>query len=139
MHVRLILAALALSLSLPVLATQPNIEPGQWEYTNVTRYEGVPMPERTDTNRECVTAEDIQQGDAFVEESDECEVSNMEMGSSEARYSMVCVQEGVEMNMDAHMRFMGERMEGTIRASLETPMGPMEMHMDVTGRRIGDC
>lgn len=139
MDIRPLPALLTLFLAFPVLAVQPNIEPGQWEYTNVMRAEGVPMPEQRSTNRECITIEDVERGAAFVEDAEECEVSNLNLTRDRGSYNMVCTEEGVEMDMDVDMRFMGTTTEGTIRMDVETPMGPMRMHMELSGRRIGDC
>ncbi|HSP00620.1 MAG TPA: DUF3617 domain-containing protein [Thioalkalivibrio sp.] len=140
MHIRHALVALLAGLiSLPALAVEPNIEPGQWEYTNVTTFEGVPMPDQTHSAQECVTAEDIKKGEAFLEEAEECQVTNMDMRRDGMTYTMVCTQQGMEMHMDADMRFGGDTVNGTMRTRMDTPMGPMNMNMKIQGRRIGDC
>jgi hypothetical protein len=139
MPIRPILAALALCLALPALAAQPNILPGQWEYTNVTRFENMPIPEQTHTGTECVTRSDIESGEAFVDDAENCEVTNKDLRASGMTYSMVCREQGVEVHMDADIRFMGDRAEGTMDARMDGPMGPMRMHIELSGRRIGDC
>ena len=30
-------------------------------------------------------------------------------------------------------------MEGTMQGDMESPMGPMRMRMELSGKRIGDC
>ena len=130
---------LAASLTLPAFAAEPNITPGQWEYTNVTRFEGMPMPEQTHSNRECITMEDIKKGEAFLEAPEDCQVTHMDLRRDGMQYAMECTQQGVRMKMNADMRFRGNEVDGTMRADMDTPMGPMSMHMNITGRRIGDC
>ena len=140
MSIRMSITPLLLfMLAIPAFASEPNIEPGLWEYNNVMRAEGIPMPEQRTSNQECVTREDVERGAAFVEDAEDCEVSDLNLTRDRGSYTMVCVQEGVQVNMDVDMRFGGNTMEGTIRMDLESPMGPMRMNMEISGRRTGDC
>ena len=139
MPIRPMLAVLALCLALPALATEPDIRPGQWEYTNITRFENMPVPDQTHTQTECITRQDIERGGAFLDDVEECEVSDMDMRASGMTYSMICREQGVEIHMDADIRFMGDRAEGTMDAHMDSPMGPMRMLIELKGRRIGDC
>jgi hypothetical protein len=66
-------------------------------------------------------------------------VTSMDMRSEGVTYSMVCTQEGMTMNMDGDLRFMGDRANGTVEARMQGPTGPMRMHIKLEGRRIGDC
>ncbi|TVP86555.1 MAG: DUF3617 family protein [Thioalkalivibrio sp.] len=134
----LVLAAAILPLS--ALAVEPNIQPGEWELNSVTTFPGTPMPEQRETSRECVTAEDVADGLAFDMDVEGCEITDMDLREEGMTYSMSCQDdEGFEMTMDAELLFMGDRTEGTMEANMLTPMGPMEMQMELDGRRIGDC
>jgi len=139
MHIRFVPFVLAVTLALPAMAEQANIQPGQWEYTNVSRFEGLPMPEQTYTHRECITMEDIEKGEAFLENPENCKVTNMDLRRDGMNYALVCTQQGMTMDMNAQMRFMGDRVEGKMLAKMQGPMGPMQMHMDIKGQRVGDC
>lgn len=135
----LVLAAAAL-LPLNALAVEPNIQPGEWELNSVTTFPGTPMPEQRESSRECVTTEDLADGLAFDVDVEGCEITDMDMRDDGMTYSMSCQDdEGFEMTMDAELLFMGDRTEGTMEARMLTPMGPMEMFMELDGRRIGDC
>ena len=128
-------------LPLAGLAETPNIEPGQWEYVNETKIESdFPIPDQTHTSTDCVTLEDIERGDAFLEDVEDCEMTRQDMRRDGMEYSMVCRDDdGSEITMNAEMSFMGDRVNGTMRAEVHTPMGPMLMTVDINGRRIGDC
>lgn len=139
MPARIIIAAACLATPLAAFATQPDLQPGQWEYTNVTRFEGLPMPNQMHTQSECITQEDIDRGGALLTETEGCEVSSMDMRRSGVTYSMVCTQQGVAIRMNGDIRFMGDRADGTMTAHMEGPTGPMRMHIELEGRRIGDC
>lgn len=141
MTVRLLAATLALGLAASVTAETPNIEPGLWEYNNKMSFSGdVPIPDQEQTSEECVTAEDIAQGDAFLEDVDECEITRKDLRRDGMNYAMVCSQpDGTQMTMDAEMEFHGDTASGTIHGNMETPMGAMQMTITMTGRRIGDC
>lgn len=145
MKARTIAAALAvgliLGLAAPAVAETPNIEPGLWEYRNKMTFSGdVPIPEQEQTTEECVTLEDIEQGDAFLDDVEECEITRKDVRSDGMDYAMVCEQpDGSQMTMEAVMQFNGTSVSGTITGAMEMPMGKMNMNIDMTGERIGDC
>jgi hypothetical protein len=141
MIARLAAAALAVSLSLSVSAETPNINPGMWEYNSTIRFQSdFPIPDQTDTTTECVTEEDILQGDAFIEEMEGCEMTRRELRRDGMDYVMECsAPDGTSVTMRATMDFNGDSASGTITGDMETPMGPMTMNIELQGRRIGDC
>lgn len=141
MILRTSVTVLALGLATAAVAETPNIEPGLWEYNNSISFSGdVPIPDQEQTSEECVTPDDIAEGDAFLEDVDECEITSKDLRSDGMDYSMVCTQpDGTEMTMDAQMAFEGESASGNIDGTMETPMGQMEMTITMNGRRIGDC
>ena len=141
MYLRTIAAASLLILGTSVVAETPNLEPGMWEYHNKMSFQSdLPIPDQEHTNQECVTLEDIERGDAFLDDAEECEITRQDMRSDGMDYSMTCRgPDGTEMTMDATMQFDGDTATGTITGEMETPMGPMQMSIDMTGRRIGDC
>ncbi len=122
-------------------AETPNLEPGMWETSATIRGEGgFPMPEQNHTSSDCMTAEDLASGDAFFEDADECEFQRREIRRDGADFEMTCSDpSGMTMKMTASMKFHGDTSEGTIRAELETPMGPMTVVTTLEGRRIGEC
>jgi hypothetical protein len=139
MLLRKFFAATLLGFSVAAFADQPNVQPGQWEFTSTTSFIGMPMPEQTLTSSECVTAEDISEGFAFDVDVENCVMEKMDKRPDGMNYTMVCREDGVEMVMEAELRFMGDRTEGTMNARTMTPMGPMNMRTVLEGRRIGDC
>jgi len=141
MIARLFAVALTASLSAAVSAETPNIEPGNWEYTSRVSFQSqFPIPEQSDTSTNCVTEEDINKGDAFMQEMDGCTITNRDVRSDGVDYSMNCDSgDGTSMTMDASIEFNGDTMEGTISGEMQSPMGPMQMNVAMTGRRIGDC
>jgi hypothetical protein len=52
---------------------------------------------------------------------------------------MECNNGGMAMTMTASMAFNGDTMEGTVKGEMESPMGPMQMNVTMSGRRLGDC
>ncbi|MCG5514530.1 MULTISPECIES: DUF3617 family protein [unclassified Ectothiorhodospira] len=142
MRIRPLMLTTAMVLLVPLAAQadELDLQPGQWEFTNVTGVEGdTPFPEQTHTSTECITAEDVARGPDFLQVEDNCEVTNMDMTSTTMTYDMVCTEEGMEVDMRAELQFMGDRLEGQMTANLESPMGPLVMRTEITGERIGDC
>jgi hypothetical protein len=129
--------------SLYALAQDPNINPGMWETTSTVTIESeqMPIPPRTDTSSECVTAEKIADGQAFLEEnSEECDFTNRDLRDDGMDYTMTCSSpEGGTVTMNASMQFDGDSMSGTIDGDIESPMGMMRMNVELSGKRTGDC
>jgi len=63
------LAPLAAAVALSAQAQDPNINPGMWETTSTVTIESeqFPIPPRSDSSSDCVTAEDIAEGQAFLQ------------------------------------------------------------------------
>lgn len=141
MFSRIAAAALIAGLSFSVSAETPNINPGQWEYKSTIRFQSeFPIPDQSDTTTECVTEEDVLQGDAFVEEMEGCEITTRDLRSDGMNYVMECsAPDGTSVTMQATMDFNGDTASGTITGDMETPMGPMTMNIELDGRRLGDC
>lgn len=142
MSIRLVVLTIALSIPLLSVAATPNVEPGQWKYVNKTSFTGqMQVPDQEHTHTECVSLEDLERGKAFMDDMpEECEVSNMEMESSGMSYDMACQQPGgTNMRMSFDMEFMGDRVKGDVEGTVETPMGAMDMTVDIEGERVGDC
>ncbi|MFW6021064.1 MAG: DUF3617 domain-containing protein, partial [Guyparkeria sp.] len=99
---------IATLVALPLVAgadERPNIEPGLWEYTNTTKTQGeMSMPEQTDTQEECVTEKDIEEGfekGLQIAEDDDCEVRDRSMSADQATYTLICRDpEGTAMEME---------------------------------------
>lgn len=137
----LILLGLAV-LAAPVSAEEPNMEAGLWEYVNTTVIEGGPMgrQEQEQTHQQCITESDLAEADFMTENEDNCQISNREQTASSLSYEMSCQdQSGMSINMVADIRFLGERLEGTMNGSMVSPMGEMDMEVTMQGQRIGEC
>jgi hypothetical protein len=139
MWTRILLTAVV-ALPLAAAAEAPNLQPGQWEFTNTTKMEGkLPIPPQKHSHQECITEEDLQRGDAFQPDEENCRVDELESGRAGMRYTMTCTEEGTEVSMKAEMRYLGDRMEGVIIGDMDSPVGPMRTHTTVEGRRLGAC
>ncbi|SEQ21795.1 Protein of unknown function [Ectothiorhodospira magna] len=135
-----LMAVMIFLLASPATAADLDIQPGDWEFTNVTRILGdSPFPEQTTTNRQCITAEDVARGPDFMELSENCQMSNLQISAAAMSYDMVCKENDMEIHMQAEMRFQGNRLSGLVDAELEGPMGKMPMRTEITARRMGDC
>ncbi|GAA3901258.1 hypothetical protein GCM10022228_09960 [Halomonas cibimaris] len=141
MNMKTLLAAAVLTLPLVAQAQTPDLQPGQWKFVSVTTVKGdVEMPERTDTERQCITAQDLQSADfGFVEEEQGCELLDQEIRADGLRYTMICRGEGGEATIDGEMRFMGERIEGDVTIDTDSPIGKMTMNTRIEGTYQGEC
>ncbi|MDT8409657.1 MAG: DUF3617 family protein [Wenzhouxiangellaceae bacterium] len=143
MKLQHLLAGVAgLAVGFSAMAEQPNIEPGMWETTSNLSIESeqFPIPPRSDTSSSCVTAEEIAEGQAFLDDNEECDFTRKDIRADGMDYSMTCeTPDGGRTQMDASMKFNGDSMSGLITGDIESPMGVMKMKIELNGRRIGDC
>jgi len=138
----MMMVALGAALAGPVAAEDPNINPGMWETTSTVTLESAQfsMPPRTETNSECLTVEKIAEGQAFLEDNEDCEFSNKDLRADGMDYTMTCNSpDGGTVTMDATMQFNGDTMTGTVDGAMESPMGKMSMKVELAGKRTGDC
>jgi hypothetical protein len=131
-----------IAVSTAALAEDPNINPGMWETTSTVTIESeqFPIPPRTDTSSECVTKEKIKEGQAFLDDNEDCEFTNKDMRADGMDYTMTCSSpDGGNITMNASMKFNGDSMSGTVNGDIESPMGVMKMNVEMSGNRTGDC
>ncbi|MGE4533493.1 DUF3617 domain-containing protein [Halomonas sp.] len=137
-----IAAGLLLVLPLAAQAETPNIVPGEWEFTSTTSVAGdLPIPDQTETTRECIAQGDLDDPDFQMIEAEEgCELLEHSVSVDGMDYRMMCAAEGGQADIVGHMDFLGETTEGEVTVTVQSPqMGEMVMNTEVTGRRIGDC
>ncbi len=141
MMIRNMVVTAALALPMVALAETPNVTPGEWEFVSVTSMSGdMQIPDQTETERQCITQEELEGAEfGFIEEEEGCELLNQEMSADGLEYSMVCRAEGGEATIDGEMRFMGEKIEGTVDIFTQSPMGELTMNTVIEGERIGNC
>lgn len=132
---------LVIGLSTMALAQDPNINPGNWQYDSTMSFDSeMPIPDQQNSSTECVTAEDVAEGDAFINDMDGCEITHRDLRSDGMDYAMECQSpDGTAVNMEASMQFNGDTASGTINGDMESPMGPVKMTIQMEGKRLGDC
>ncbi|WP_019626391.1 DUF3617 family protein [Thioalkalivibrio sp. ALJT] len=139
---RLLLAALPLvALPLAAQAETPNLQPGLWENHTTMTMEGMGnMPDQTETTTECITQEEIDMGENIIEAPEGCTLDQMDMSAERMDYTMSCPgPQGNQMQMHGNMRFLGGRAEGEMTSEMDTPMGTVNVRVEMRGERVGDC
>lgn len=138
----LISASLLLGSSMALASPEPNINPGLWEFTTTMSFQSAAfsVPDQRETNRECLTAEDLADGATFIEEMEGCEIVSQDLRSDGMTYSMSCqAPDGSQMTMNADMSFDGDQSSGTITGEMDSPMGQMTIVIQMQGQRVEDC
>jgi hypothetical protein len=133
---KLATAALCLA-SLPALAADhPSIKPGEYSYSMKTEMPGMPFAMPPMTFSHCVTQEDVDKGDAYLnsKEKNDCKVENLKHGKGTASYDVVCTG---KRPMTGHydVTFGGDSMTsvGTMNMDGKTIKHAMD------AKRVGDC
>jgi len=134
----------ALSASiLTVVATQAlhadalPIVPGMWETTTTMSSEM--LGTKTNSHKECIDKTELDP-DMMMDElpTDQCTVESKLTGNV-LDYSISCEMEGGMMDGVGTITSEGDTMTGSMTLKTESQGVQMEMQMDSTGKRLGDC
>lgn len=121
-------------------ADTPNINPGLWSHTNTLSIDGpIQIPGQTETQQECITQDDINEGADFLEAPQSCSITRMDISHSNMNYAMTCSEQGMTYTMEGQMTFMGNSMEGQMTGEMNSPMGTMNMKIHTKAERVGEC
>ncbi|PKG47728.1 MULTISPECIES: DUF3617 domain-containing protein [Halomonadaceae] len=141
MMLRNMAVAALVAFPMVALAETPNVKAGEWEFVSKTSVSGeMEIPDQTETERQCITQEELEGAEfGFIEEEEGCELLDQELNADGLSYSMVCRAEGGEATIDGEMRFMGERIEGSVDILTQSPMGELSMNTVIEGEYLGEC
>ncbi|OJA05051.1 DUF3617 family protein [Halomonas sp. QHL1] len=141
MMLRNMAVAALVAFPMVALAETPNVTPGEWEFVSTTSVTGeMEIPDQTETERQCISQEELEGAEfGFIEEEEGCELLDQELTEDGLSYSMVCRAEGGEATIDGEMRFMGERIEGSVDILTQSPMGELSMNTVIEGEYLGEC
>ncbi|WP_417583811.1 DUF3617 domain-containing protein [Nitrincola sp.] len=143
MRFRLLMPAMLAGLciiSASASAETPNLTPGLWSHTNTMSIDGpIQIPGQTETQQECITQDDIDQGADLLEAPQSCSITRMDISRDNMHYAMTCSEQGMTYTMEGQMTFMGEHMEGQMTGTMDSPMGSMNMKVDTKAERVGEC
>ncbi|HAA45882.1 MAG: hypothetical protein XD36_1178 [Halomonas sp. 54_146] len=141
MMLRNMAVAALVAFPMVALAETPNVTAGEWEFVSTTSVSGeIDIPDQTETERQCITQEELEGAEfGFIEEEEGCELLDQTLNADGLSYSMVCRAEGGEATIDGEMRFMGERIEGSVDILTQSPMGELSMNTVIEGEYLGEC
>ena len=127
--------------SLPALAADHSIRPGQYEIRSEVKMEGIDRAIPPTSFTHCYSPDDVKDYRKMAQEGQgrnrDCDVSDMKQTGNRMSYSMTC-KSGAKGN--AEMTFAADGYE--MNLNLETPggpHGPMKMKIHTTAKRTGDC
>ena len=128
------------TLSFPVLAETPNLQPGIWAHTTTTTIEGpMSLQPQTSTNQECLTQAQIDKGVNMLEIPQQCIVQEVKVLRDTADFAVDCDIQGIKNHFIGHTNFHGDHMDGQMSSEMNSPMGTMVMTMNFSAKRIGAC
>ena len=131
MMLRNMAVAALVAFPMVALAETPNVTAGEWEFVSKTSVTGeMEIPDQTETERQCISQEELEGAEfGFIEEEEGCELLDQELNAAE----------GGEATIDGEMRFMGERIEGSVDILTQSPMGELSMNTVIEGEYLGEC
>lgn len=146
--VKMLLSAGLVACAVPsVAAASANIQPGQWEITSRVQPPKLPFGLSIPPNSvipqsavytKCITLEDIDRPQAFVQQQTGCNVTSLQMGDATATWAASCSQPAPSRS-SGEATFNGATAEGhsTLITNVQGFELPVQIHF--RGRRIGSC
>ena len=130
------IALAALSLTALASHAQPDARPGEYAYSVKVKMMGMSMP--AIDFKQCVTAQDIADGKAYVntEKQADCSDTKLKWSGNDFTVESSC------KNPDRTMRGKGSATAETFDLTMDVVMGgdlPMTQKQTVSARRLGDC
>ena len=138
--------------ALPLLATalacagayaaSPNMQEGMWEITTkmeMTGQKGTQMP--TQTLKHCMTRKDIEdprRSTPSAGDPGRCKLTDHKLQGNTATWKMACEGEGAMIGTGT-VTYSGTSYQGSQTMSMKRGNQVLNMKMDYSGRRVGDC
>jgi hypothetical protein len=136
------LLATALNLG-PAHAAAPNMREGMWEITTkmeMTGKSGVEMPQQM--VRHCLTRKDVEDPrrttPSAAGQGSRCKMTDYKLQGNTATWKMACEGEGA-MTGTGTVTYSGDSYSGNQTMAMKRSGQVMNMKMDYSGRRVGDC
>jgi hypothetical protein len=121
-------------------AADPVMRPGMWEITTQMDMPGMPMKMPAQTIRQCLTKQDIEQGDRAVPTSGDstCQVKDYKVDGNVATWKILC-SGAASMHGSGRMVMQRDSYTGEMESTMNHNGQTMEMTNKWTGKRVGDC
>ena len=131
-------AALVAALAGPLgAAADPRFNDGLWRVDIVTEMRGGGLKPAPPYNFEgCYSRQEITR--RLAAPGGPCRAVPTEARDDEMSWRLQCSPRVGEVNGRIHMKFLGDRMEGTVHTRTTYPER-LEVTQRIAGRRIGDC
>jgi len=118
-------------------AAAQQMHPGRWEVTSRIEMSGLPMQMPAQTRTICVSNQNAGQPPIATDGS--CTFSNYQISSNSATWHMSCSGQA-NMTGDGRIDFSGDTYTGGSVMNMEiSPGQSMQVRMNYSGRRVGDC
>jgi hypothetical protein len=131
-------AVLLAALALPVAAAaDPNFQDGLWRVDIVTDMRGGGLKPAPPYNFQgCYSRQEITR--RLAAPGGPCRAVPTEARDDEMSWRLQCSPRIGEVNGRIQMKFLGDRLEGTVFTRTGYPE-PLEVTQRISGRRLGDC
>lgn len=121
-------------------ADTPNLQPGLWAYTHITKIEGaVSLPPQSSKNQECLQQQDLDKGVDMLNIPEQCTLTRVDIKRDRADFAASCDIGGMTSSYEGHTDFNGDTLEGQMQSETDTPLGKILMNMTFNAKRVGDC
>ncbi|AKH21548.1 DUF3617 domain-containing protein [Sedimenticola thiotaurini] len=131
------LASVLLFTMTPAAAEDMQISPGLWEVQITSKMPMLPQP-TVKSMQHCFTTGQLSP-DKIMENSSNCEFSDVQSSGSELNWKMSCTGHGGSMSGTGHFESAGTSMNGTLLMTMQMQGQQITMEHQWSGKRIGDC
>jgi len=118
-------------------AAELKFNPGLWE-TTMTRTNPMTGEPTTETSTECVKQDTFRPSD-MMKEAEGCELLKDELDGDTLTFMMECNMQGAKTTVDGTFQTDGQTGKGNMEMKMSMGEMNLDMTMDWTSKRVGDC
>ena len=133
----LILAALITVPAATASAAEVEFNPGKWE-TTMTRTNPMTGEPMTETRTECVKESKFDPA-SMMDGAQGCNLIEDSLDGDTLNFRMECNMEGSQATIDGRFQTDGQTGQGNMDMSVNAGGMQMDMNMNWTAKRLGDC
>jgi len=138
MNIKTILVAAALYMTAAAInAAEIELNPGLWE-TTMTRTNPMTGQPATETNTECVKDKIFNPAD-MMQGAEGCDLVDDNLDGDTLTYRMKCNMQGNQSIIDGRFQTDGQSGKGNMDISINAGVMQINMNMNWTSKRIGEC
>lgn len=117
----------------------PIMQPGQWEITTKMTMVGMPMEMPPQVFRHCYREDQLKDPKNAVPQDKDCKADSVSLKGNTVTWRANCKIDGEFMSGEGQITYAGAAYSGNAKLSGKVEGMAMQMNVNYSGKRLGDC